>query len=68
MVKDDPYHDIKPYHLAKLFSAKGGVSPLCATKPRAINLIRALWTTDRSAVTCKKCLKAMAAEEAPDGN
>jgi hypothetical protein len=58
----DPYHDRKPYHLAKLISQDGAVSPLCASKPRALNLKRELWTRDRKAVTCKRCLAKMAGE------
>lgn len=42
-------------HFAKLISPTGGVSPLCAKKPRAINMKRASWTLGEKAVTCKKC-------------
>lgn len=57
--RDDPYRDRKKYHKAALFGQNGGVSALCFAKPRAIDLERALWTTDDEAVTCKKCLRAM---------
>ncbi len=61
MSKDDPYHDIRPYHKAHLVSAKGDVSPLCAARPRKIDLRRELWTLRDEAVTCKRCLAALAA-------
>lgn len=59
MGSNDPYRDRKKYHKAHLFGAAGGVSALCFARPRAIDLNRALWTTDDDAVTCKKCLRAM---------
>lgn len=62
MARDDPYHDIKVYHMAGLISSRGGVSPLCATRPRKIDLRRALWTLRPEAVTCPKCLTALAAQ------
>ena len=49
----------KVYHLAAMVNQRGGVSPLCARKPRAINLHRAMWTIRREAVTCAKCLKLL---------
>lgn len=55
---DDPYHDRKIIHWARLISPQGQVSPWCAASPRALNLRRAKWTLDRSAVTCRKCLAA----------
>ena len=46
----------KRVHMAKLIrEADGMVSPLCAVKPRVINLSVATWTNRKSAVTCKKC-------------
>jgi len=45
----------KMVHMAKHISQDGRVSPLCAAKPRAINLSVATWTNRESAVTCKKC-------------
>jgi hypothetical protein len=48
---------MKIYHKAKYINEKGGVSPLCAEKPRAINLKRATWTNRWEAVTCEKCLE-----------
>lgn len=47
---------MKLVHKAKLLNNLGGVSPVCADRPRAINLKRATWTNRWEAVTCKKCL------------
>lgn len=52
----DPYHDRKVYHMAKLTDRKGNVSPLCADKPRKMNLGHELWTLLPEAVTCVRCL------------
>ena len=52
----DLYHDIKKVHLAQLISNTGGVSPLCAKKPRRLNLKKASWTLVKKLVTCKRCL------------
>lgn len=57
--KDDPYRDRKKYHMAHLMSEKG-VSALCFTRPRPINLSVALWTIREEAVTCSKCLALIA--------
>jgi hypothetical protein len=56
MSADDPYHDRKVYHKAALIGADGSISPLCAKKPRALNLRLELWTLRWEAVTCRKCL------------
>lgn len=48
---------MKPVHMARLFNQRGGVSPVCAARPRAIDLKRATWTLGWHRVTCKKCLK-----------
>lgn len=56
----DPYRDHKKYHMANLIASDGSVSALCFDKPQRINMKRAKWTTDKSAVTCKKCLTLMA--------
>jgi hypothetical protein len=53
---------VKIYHKAKMINDKGGVSPVCAEKPRAIDLTRATWTNRWEAVTCKKCLAKHALE------
>lgn len=55
-----PYRP-KPVHRAKLIGEGGCVSPLCAPRPRAINLRRATWTLRDEAVTCKRCLAKLAA-------
>lgn len=47
----------KTIHKAKHVNNNGDVSPLCADKPRAINLKVASWTLRWEAVTCKKCLE-----------
>ena len=60
----DPYHDIKVYHMANLFSSDGDVSPLCASKPRKINLKRELWTLRKEAGTCERCKAKLAKAEA----
>ena len=59
MSTEDPYNDLKIYHKAKLIAPDGSVSPLCAEKPKKLNLKQELWTMDDDAVTCKKCLKKM---------
>jgi hypothetical protein len=64
MTSDDPYCDNKPYHMAHLFSSGGDVSPLCAAKPRRLNLRRETWTIRWEAVTCPRCLKLRPAPEA----
>ncbi len=48
-------------HRAKLINERGGVSPLCARTPRAINLKRATWVLRDEAVTCPRCLSLMGA-------
>lgn len=55
-------HDRKPYHFAALFNNRGGVSALCFKRPRSINLKVALWTTQKSAVTCRKCRRILSGE------
>ena len=59
----DPYHDKKIYHLAKLISSIGNVSPLCAKKPRKLRMPKETWTNRPEAVTCKKCLTIMQKKE-----
>jgi hypothetical protein len=58
-LKTGPYA-VKPYHYASLINTKGGVSPLCADRPRALNLKVSLWTLRPEAVTCPECLKRLA--------
>ncbi len=51
----------KVYHRAHLINDAGGVSSLCYIRPRAIRLSSTQsWTTQDGAVTCPKCLAAMA--------
>ena len=50
----------KTIHKAKHLTEDGRVSPLCAKKPRAINLSRAGWALLDEFVTCKKCQQIMA--------
>jgi hypothetical protein len=66
----DPYRDRKPYHYgAKMnaegakMNAEGEVSPLCAKRPRALNLNRELWTLRPEAVTCKRCRKIIGEQD-----
>ncbi len=49
----------KKYHMADLVTIDGKVTALCFRRPRAINLGHALWTLDRGAVTCRKCLEKL---------
>lgn len=49
----------KIIHKADLVSNKGDISPLCASKPRAINLKHESWTIVDKSVTCPKCLGIM---------
>ena len=46
-------------HKAKKVYLDWGVSPLCAVKPRKINLKVATWTLTDRFVTCKKCLRKL---------
>lgn len=59
------------YHRGSLINQRGGVSALCFSKPRAINLKQAMWTNRDEAVTCPKCLaiiKARAQTPQPTGD
>ena len=51
----------KPVHRATLIRSDGKVSPLCAKRPRVLNLARETWTNRDAAVTCRRCLAAMKA-------
>lgn len=53
----------KIVHMASKIAPDGRVSPLCAVKPRAINLKRATWTNRAEAVTCPKCARLLAAPD-----
>lgn len=61
--QSDPYKDNRIYHKAKLISPDGGISPLCAEKPRRLDLRKELWTITDNAVTCRKCLKKIEENE-----
>ena len=58
----DPYRDRKKYHMAGKMDARGHVSALCFSRPRAINLRQALWTLRKEAVTCPACLRLLSTE------
>ena len=47
------------YHRADKINDKGGVSALCFTKPRTINMRRESWTMTDASVTCPKCMALM---------
>jgi hypothetical protein len=53
----------KVVHMAKMVSSKGEVSPLCAPRPRALDLKKAsaVWYQPE-AVTCRKCRALMTPE------
>ncbi len=60
--------NVRIYHLANKMRADGAVSAICFKTPRAIDLTRATWTTDRKAVTCPKCMgivRRLMADRAP---
>lgn len=46
----------KPCHKAELGRGDGKISPLCAKKPRALNLGIATWTLVNKFVTCPRCI------------
>ncbi len=50
---------VKKYHFASKLNSAGGVSALCFSRPRDIDLSRASWTNRKEAVTCEKCLTLM---------
>lgn len=61
MRKNDPYHDIKIYHMADKINEQGEVSALCYKRPRVINLKRGQsWVFEAERATCKKCLAIIA--------
>lgn len=56
----DPYHDHRTYNYAKMMDGVSSVSPLCAKRPRKLNIARyELWTLRPEAVTCGRCKKLM---------
>jgi|GEM_PF-3816985 len=54
----------KTIHMADKINQDGGVSALCFTTLRPINLKLATWTNRPVAVTCRKCLRASRAKAA----
>jgi hypothetical protein len=60
-------YEEKIRHRAKLISKNGGVSPLCAKRPKKINLAKESWTIRDEAVTCPKC-KALLASRLQKGD
>jgi|GEM_PF-4919603 len=52
-------------HRGDKINAKGGVSALCFTKPRAIDMKRATWVMSDDAVTCPKCRALILARHKP---
>ena len=48
-------YTVKIVHLAKHVSRNGDISPLCATKPRRLDLYTETWSLDPNTVTCEKC-------------
>lgn len=56
---------MKTYHMAAKCTEMGAVSPLCAKRPRKIDLSKECWTIRPKAVTCKKCIALLPAEPEP---
>lgn len=50
-------------HMARAIREDGAVSPLCAKTPRAINMKKESWVLRLEAVTCQKCIDAIARGE-----
>ena len=50
----------KIIHRGHLINPRGGVSALCFSRPRAIDLRSASWTNRDEAVTCPKCIDVRA--------
>lgn len=46
-------------HRADKINEQGGVSALCFSRPRAIDMNRASWVMGDDGVTCPKCLALM---------
>jgi hypothetical protein len=53
----------KPVHKAALMRADGAVSPLCAARPRKLNLSRETWSLVWSSVTCRRCRAVRESQE-----
>lgn len=52
-------------HMAHKNRPDGGVSALCFSSPRAIDMRRATWTTTPDFVTCKKCRARIGKQPVP---
>ncbi len=46
-------------HYPKLINPEGEVTPLCAKKPKPIDMTKASWTFQKGGVTCRKCLEIL---------
>jgi hypothetical protein len=53
---------VKVYHFADKIRDDGAVSPLCARRPRALDLVRETWTMRPEAVTCARCQELLEAK------
>ena len=53
----------KPIHMADKVNPQGAISPLCAKKPKALNLNTDSWTNRPWAVTCPRCALLIKAQE-----
>lgn len=51
---------VRVMHMAARIREDGAVSAVCFSMPRAIDMKRSTWTISAEAVTCPKCIKAMA--------
>ena len=52
-------------HRAKLIGENGEISPLCANKPRVLDVrpsSKETWTTDDAATNCPACVRRLKAE------
>ena len=51
-------------HKAVKFAPNGDASALCSDRPKAINMRIATWVLLDEAVTCKRCLAKLKAQQA----
>jgi hypothetical protein len=64
--KDDPYYDLKNYHLAVAVNGDGEASALCYKSLNPIRLTKGQsWVLEPSRVTCPRCRKLLDAPESP---
>ena len=52
--------ETKLYHMASRVNEQGGVSALCYTQKRSIDLRRASWVLRPEWVTCPRCKRLLA--------